>query len=90
MDTSLIAGFIDPQLAIVVAVCWVLGAVFKRTPQVPDWTIIYIVTVAAVVIVGVLQGWTALSLLQGVLCGAVSVYGNQIVKQAGKGAGGDE
>jgi len=90
MDTNLIAGFIDPQLAIVVAVCWVLGAVLKRTPQVPDWTIIYIVTVAAVIIVGALLGWTASSILQGVLCGAVAVYGNQLVKQTSRGASGDE
>jgi len=74
-------GLIDPSLVVVVAACWVLGIVLKNTPRVPDWTIVYIVTAAAVVLVVALQGMTTESVIQGVLCGAFAVYGHQVVKQ---------
>lgn len=88
MEWNAVANFINPELLIVVAVCWVIGYILKQTPKVPDWTIIYAVTLAAVVVVVLMLGFTAESVLQGVLCGAVAVYGNQLVKQAQKS--GDE
>lgn len=88
MEWNAVANFIKPELLMVVAVCWVIGYILKQTPKVPDWTIIYAVTLAAVVVVVLMLGFTAESVLQGVLCGAVAVYGNQLVKQAQKS--GDE
>ncbi|MHA6530171.1 phage holin family protein [Paenibacillus sp. BAC0078] len=71
----------------VVAVCWVIGYILKQTPRVPDWTIIYVVTLAAVVVVCLMLGFSPESILQGILCGAVAVYGNQLVKQTTKKSG---
>ncbi|OKP67560.1 hypothetical protein A3842_28060 [Paenibacillus sp. P3E] len=88
MEWNAIANFIKPELLVVVAVCWVVGYILKQTPRVPDWTIIYAVTVVAVIIVSLTMGFTAESILQGILCGAVAVYGNQLVKQTKKS--GDE
>lgn len=86
MEWSIIEALIVPELAGVLALCWVVGWVFKRTPSVPDWLIIYIVTGVGVgVTLGVL-GWGVDSVIQGVLVAAVAVYGNQVVKQAVKGA----
>ena len=79
--------FIPPELFIVVVACWVIGYILKQTPHVPDWSIIYIVTLAAIVFVCMMFGFRVDSVIQGILCGAVAVYGNQLVKQAKKGAG---
>lgn len=85
MEWSVISELIKPELLVVVAVCWIIGYVLKQTPKVPDWTIIYAVTLAAIFIVCLTLGFTAESILQGILCGAVAVYGNQLVKQTQKG-----
>ncbi|MNC10277.1 hypothetical protein D3C75_579160 [compost metagenome] len=87
MEWNAVANFIKPELLVVVAVCWVVGYILKQTPRVPDWTIIYAVTVVAVVLVSLTMGFTPESILQGVLCGAVAVYGNQLVKQTTKKSG---
>mgnify|MGYP002623856404 CR=1 FL=1 len=81
MNWETLFGLIDPSLIIVVAACWAIETVLKNTPRVPDWMIVYIVTAAAVVSVMTLQGMTAQSVIQGVLCGAFAVYGHQVIKQ---------
>jgi predicted neutral ceramidase superfamily lipid hydrolase len=81
MEWTAIQGLIDPQLLIVVAACWVIGYILKTTPHVPDWTIVYAVAAVGIVAANSLLGWSTQSILQGVLCGAVAVYGNQVVKQ---------
>jgi len=81
VDWDTLFALIDPSLMLVVAACWALGYILKQTPRVPDWTIVYVVTVLAVVLVVALQGMTTESVIQGVLCGAFAVYGHQVVKQ---------
>lgn len=81
MEWNVIFNLIDPKLLIVVAVCWVVGVVVKQTPRIPDWAIVYIVTVVAVGFAIALLGFTAEVILQGILCGAFAVYGHQLVKQ---------
>ncbi len=85
MEWNAIFNLIDPKLLIVVAACWVIGYILKQTPSVPDWSIVYIVTLLAVVFTVWLLGWSPEALIQGVLCGAFAVYGNQLVKQTKKG-----
>lgn len=85
IDWGLIFRLIDPALMLVVAACWVIGFALKRTPLVPDWTIIFIVTVIAIVFTTLILGLSAESVIQGILCGAVAVFGHQTVKQAKKG-----
>lgn len=81
MDWNAVLEFINPELLIVVAACWIIGFTLKQTPKVQDWTIIYIVTGVAIVFACLLLGFTAQSIIQGILCGAVAVYSNQFVKQ---------
>lgn len=88
MEWNTVFQFIDPQLLIVVVVCWVIGYVLKITPRVPDWIIVYAVAVVGVVVVSVMLGWTVQSVIQGILCGAVAVYGDQVVKQTKKSGDG--
>ena len=81
MDWNIVYGLIDARLLIVVAVCWVIGYVLKKTPKVADWTIVYVVTVSAVLLSCGLLGWTVEVLIQGILAGAFAVYGHQLIKQ---------
>ncbi|MFS0858346.1 phage holin family protein [Paenibacillus taichungensis] len=89
MEWDIIQGLIDGRLLIVLAACWVIGYVLKKTPKVQDWTIIYIVSGVAIVFSILMLGLSVESVVQGVLVGAVAVYGNQLVKQTKKGAGTD-
>lgn len=81
MEWTAIQELIDPRLIIVIAACWVFGYILKKTPRVPDWTIVYVVAVVGTIAANSLLGWSVQSVLQGVLCGAVAVYGNQVIKQ---------
>jgi hypothetical protein len=82
MDWETVFELIDPQLFLVVAACWCLGYILKKTPRVPDWTIVYFVTLATVLFTIGLMGLSIRSVIQGLLCGAFAVYGHQIVKQS--------
>lgn len=90
MEWNAVIEFINPELLIVVVACWIIGFTLKRTPIVPDWMIIYVVTIIAVLFAVALLGFTVQSIIQGILCGAVAVYGNQLVKQARKGSDKDD
>ncbi|MEK3787541.1 phage holin family protein [Paenibacillus sp. FSL K6-1230] len=85
MNWDIISGMLDTRLALVLAACWCVGYILKKTPQVPDWSIVYAVTLVAVGLTIWLLGFGPHSIVQGVLCGAVAVYSNQLVKQVKKG-----
>lgn len=84
MNWNLVFELIDPVLFGVLGACWTIGFALKKTPKVPDWTILYIVTTISIALVGSLLGWGVESLVQGILTGAFAVYGNQFIKQVGK------
>lgn len=86
MDWNMVADFIDAKFGVIIACCWVLGYIFKKTPFVPDWLIIYLVTAGAIVLVICLDGLNVEAVIQGMLCGAVAVYGHQLLKQTKKGS----
>ncbi|ASA25431.1 phage holin family protein [Paenibacillus donghaensis] len=85
MEWNIVSEFIKPELLMVVAACWIIGYILKQTPRVPNWTIIYAVTLVSIIIVFFMLGFTVESFLQGILCGAVAVYGNQLVQQTKRG-----
>nr|WP_072733538.1 phage holin family protein [Paenibacillus sp. ov031] len=85
MGWDIIQGLIDGRLLIVWAACWVIGYVLKKTPRIPDWTIIYIVTGVAILFSILMLGLAVDSVVQGILVGAVAVFGNQLIKQTKKG-----
>ncbi|MEK3867702.1 MULTISPECIES: phage holin family protein [Paenibacillus] len=84
MEWNAVMEFINPELMVVVVVCWIIGYWLKQTPKVPDWSIVYIVTLVAIVFAVLMLGFVITSFIQGILCGAVAVYGNQLIKQAKK------
>jgi len=89
MDWGTIAGLIDARLIIVLAACWVIGYGLKRTPRVPDWSILFIVIIVAALLAGGVIGYTVEAIIQGIIVGAVAVASHQAVKQAKEAAGGD-
>lgn len=90
MDWGTIAGLIDTRLLLVLAACWVIGYGLKRTPLVPDWSILYIVIVVAALLTAGVIGFTVEAAIQGIIVGAVAVTGHQAVKQAKEAVGDDD
>lgn len=84
MEWNMILDYINAELIGVVIACWIIGYVLKRTPLIPDWSIVYLVTIIASVFSCMLLSFTVQAVIQGILCGAVAVYGNQLVKQGKK------
>jgi heme A synthase len=85
MEWNMIFELIDPRLLIVVAACWVIGWVLKKTPKVADWSIVYIVIILAVWLTIGILGLSVEAVIQGILSGAFAVFGHQAVKQTKEG-----
>lgn len=88
-----IVNYIDPVLIPIVIVLWCIGKGIKESKTINDAYIPGLLAVAGIALVGLWmlaqgQGFglalVANALIQGILCAAVAVWGNQIVKQAGK------
>ena len=73
--------FVPEQLYILVAGLCVVGVFLKNSPRIKDWTIPWLLTVLGVGFSISLNGFNATSVLQGIICSGVSVYGNQLFKQ---------
>lgn len=91
MDFTQILSFIDPTLVVIVVACYVLGMFIKGIPSIKNW-LIPLILLGFAIIVTILylaivlgQGFTGkvfiLGLIQGLICSAVAVYGNEVVKQ---------
>lgn len=77
--------YIVDEALIVIPALWVIGAILKRTPNVPDWTIAYVLLFLGVVSAVSLLGFSPQSVVQGVLVTGAAVLGHQLVKQATQG-----
>lgn len=84
-----IVSYIKPELLVLVPALYVLGAVLKKAKKVKDNLIPLILTVVSLVlcclyVLGT-EGISATSvftaIVQGLLCVAGAVYGNQLFKQ---------
>lgn len=87
MDWNIIIGLIDARLLIVLAACWIIGYGLKQTPRIPDWSILYIVVLVAILLTIWIIGFGPEAIVQGILVGAVAVLGHQAVKQAKEAVG---
>ena len=88
-----IVEYIDPVLIPIVITLWCIGKGIKESKAVKDAHIPGLLAVAGVALAalwmlahGQVTGLqlVANAIVQGILCAAVAVWGNQIVKQAGK------
>lgn len=90
MDINIL-DLIQAELAIIIAVTYVLGMFLKQTPRIPDWSIPLLLLAFSIVVVIVYkaivldEAFTAVTIingfLYGVLVAGVCVFGNQVIKQ---------
>lgn len=76
--------YIVDEALIIIPALWVLGAILKRTPNVPDWSIAYVLLALGVVGTVAILGFMPQNIVQGVLVAGAAVLGHQLVKQATK------
>lgn len=76
-----LTNFIPHQLLILVAALYVIGTILKKTPKVQDWMIPWILLVIGIIFSIIICGFSATSILQGIMCSFGSVGINQLYKQ---------
>ena len=77
-----IMQFISQDLIILVIALWFIGYMLKSTNKIPDSAIPFIITAFGIAAVMIMHGPTMEALLQGIICAALAVYGQNIIKQA--------
>lgn len=81
MDLELITQFVVNEALVLIPVLLILGALIKRTPKVPDWTIPWILLGLGVGLSMTIMGVTPEAGIQGVLVTGAAVFGHQLYKQ---------
>lgn len=76
-----IIQFVPESLLILVAVLWFLGEIIKKLTFVKNEFIPFILAIVGIGFALFLQSFDAQSALQGIICAASAVYGNNVVKQ---------
>ncbi|AGK53281.1 hypothetical protein B1NLA3E_07595 [Bacillus sp. 1NLA3E] len=73
--------FLNENYFMLIPVLWVLGFALKQTPHVPNWSIIWILTVVSLVFGCVSFGFTYEAIMNSIVAAGVAVYGHQLFKQ---------
>jgi hypothetical protein len=88
MDISTMQLLIKPEMAVIVVLLIVLGTIFKNVKKIPDELIpICLLVIGISFACGINKSVTVDAFVQGILCTAMSVYGNQLYKQGIKALG---
>ena len=78
---TLFVGYIDSTMIVASLALMVIGYGLKQTPNVPDWSILWILIAIGVCFGVMMMGFNANGVFQGVLIAAVAVLGHQAYKQ---------
>lgn len=81
---SMIQHYIINEALILIPVLWVIGYLIKQTPRIPDWAIVWILTIAGVVGGITIIGANSDGVIQGILVAGASVLGHQLMLQTKK------
>lgn len=97
MDITILQEYVKPELLVVAIVLYFIGMGLKKTEKISDKYIPIILGVVGVIIAGIyvlatstFNGYQSVlmaiftALVQGILVAALSVYANQLIKQAKK------
>lgn len=95
---NIILNYVKPELIVVAVVLYLIGASFKKAQILPDKYIPFILGVVGMILAAIWviasspiattqEAFMAVftSIVQGILVAGLSVYANQLVKQAKKG-----
>ncbi|MFT4415574.1 phage holin family protein [Fredinandcohnia humi] len=66
---------------IFVPVLWVIGYALKRTPFIPNWSIIWFLLGFSFIIGSFSYGFSLDTLINGIIAVGVAVFGHQVYKQ---------
>lgn len=86
-----IIQFLNQNYYFLVPVLWVIGYALKKTPRVPDWSIIWFLFGISLVLAWIAFGFNIDAITNGILAAGTAVFGHQTLKQTMEGFGsGDE
>lgn len=77
-----ILNYVIEEALILIPVLFVLGAIIKKTPNVKDWIIPYVLLIVGVVLTVAMLGYTVEAIIQGILVTGATVFSHQLIKQA--------
>jgi hypothetical protein len=76
-------NYIDPRLGIIVIVLWCIGLAIKQIKSIQNEYIPILLSIISIGLVSAfLKELSGNSIIQGILCAASAIYGNQLLKQA--------
>ncbi len=75
-------SYIVAEAYVLIPVLYILGVLFKKIPNIPDWVIPFALLIIGIPAAMALAGWTIEGAMQGVLITGVTVLSNQLYKQA--------
>ena len=76
-----ILTFIQDNIVVLVPVLWILGTFLKKTPQIADWIIPWILVAIGVVLSISLLGISSNAVIQGILVAGGAVLTQNLIKQ---------
>ncbi len=78
-------NYITENALILIPVLLVIGAILKNTERIKDKYIpVILLPIGIILSVWVMKGFSADSVIQGILVTGAAVYGNQLIKQISK------
>jgi hypothetical protein len=77
--------FLNQNYLTLVPVLWILGFALKRTPFIPDWSIIWVLVAVSIVAGGLVYGFSSEAIINGIIAAGVAVFGHQMKKQTLEG-----
>ena len=78
-------NFVPEQLLILVAALYIIGVFLKDSKKIKDYLIPWILLTISIGFSIAINGISATSILQGIICTGVAVLSNQLIKQTLKG-----
>jgi Phage holin family Hol44, in holin superfamily V len=72
---------LDENYLIFVPVLWVIGYALKQTPFIPNWSIIWLLLFASIIIGFFAFGYSAETFIHSIIAAGVAVFGHQAIKQ---------
>lgn len=76
-----ISQFITEDLFLLIICLWFIGIGLKRTKAIPDEAIIFILTGLGIAGAVFIKGPTPKNALLGIICAAIAVFGQNVIKQ---------
>lgn len=75
-----IVDLVNDRLMVVIPVLWFIAAVLKNTPYIKNWLIPWIICFLGIVLCIVIAGFDIQSVLQGILCSGIALFGTFGIK----------